>query len=1399
MKLPDRFISCRLYLILALSFTLSSHVFSQVTIVPGTNISLTPLQFVETYLVGTGVTVSNAMYNGSASPLNVLRSPSNTKDQIGNFTASGAALQSLGLAGGIMLSSGKVQHASKAVLPGGLANFTSNSGSDPDLTQLAGIGSEDKSILEFDFVPLTDVVSFRYVFASEEFDAYCYQFNDAFGFFINGPGIPPGPYGGAQNIAYLPETIQTVTINNICVSDSGSLSGVYSWWNGDGPVFNYNRFTHVYTASIGVVCSQTYHLKLAVGDAFDKQFDTGIFLEQNSFSSNNFTGSASFSNPLTGQNLVEGCSNAELVYEIPAARSTDLTIALNINGSGTAAQADILPNPFPTTVVIPAGQLQSAPISIVAVADGLPEPAENLVIDASTTVCSITNLVTHNFHVNNYDPFSVSLNNVSVCLGMPVSLNAVVSGGQPFLPGNDFHYTWSNGETTSSLVLLLPAGQSTYTVTVTDACGQVVIQQATVDVLTNPGPAGTLAGISSVCTPATGLTYNVPVIPGAVSYLWTLPAGAVITSGNNTNSITVDFTAAAVSGNISVKGHSDACGDGTESSMLLTFNASPEPAGPISGTSVICQGAPATTFSVAPLLLATDYDWTVPAGVTIVSGAGTKLISCLFTVSAVSGNITVRGHNADCGYGASSSLFITVNQLPGDAGQISGPPVICTPAGGQAYAVPLISGATSYLWTLPAGVSVASGNNTNAITADFTTAAVSGNMRVRGHSNDCGDGAESFLPLTINPAPESAGNISGPAAVCQGAGTVSYSIDALDFTTDYDWIVPPGVTIVSGAGTSLISCQITPLAVSGTISVRGHNPDCGDGSASSLPVTVNSSPGDAGPVTGPQDICTPAAALTYSVPVIPGADSYIWTMPPGVSITSGINTNTITVDIGTSASSGNISVKGHSIFCGDGAEALLPLTINPSPSPAGTISGAASVCQGQATVVYSIVPLNFTTDYDWTVPPGVAIISGAGTSAITCQFTTTAVSGNITVRGHNAACGYGLAATLPVTVVPLPGDAGTIASASGAEVCQGETGVGYVISSIPNATDYIWTYTGTGAALTNNGTSLIVDFSSSATSGMLLVKGHNPCGDGVQSPLFPITVKAKPEVIYSACHTIKTTKNGRPIILKGGSPTGSGGVYSGTGVFMMSPGQYVFDPSASAVIGGTATAGSNNPVTYNYTNSQGCSGQQSTSIAVFQSNENDPCPGMLTDHRDGKTYPTFLAGSGANLRCWMAANLDHGTYTDHSAPQTDNCAAEKYCENNQATQCGIYGGNYQWGEVIAYNGSATFQDICPAGWHLATSSEWDQLITGSLGNGIAGSTLKDMQAATGFHGLTGGISYLNSLWAFTSGTITATMFWTSDALADGRAVARGLNSINPSVSSYPSSRANAFSVRCVRN
>jgi hypothetical protein len=173
-----------------------------------------------------------------------------------------------------------------------------------------------------------------------------------------------------------------------------------------------------------------------------------------------------------------------------------------------------------------------------------------------------------------------------------------------------------------------------------------------------PVAAGTIVGQATVAQGQSGVTYMVPAITNATSYVWTLPSGATGTS--TTNSITVSYSKTAVSGSISVFGR-NANGDGAASTLNIVVNPLPKVAGAITGYSVVCQGEKLVSYVVPPIDNATSYVWSIPSGCTGSSTTNTILVN--YTSVSVSGNISVHGKN-DWGAGDSSTLAVTVHQVP---------------------------------------------------------------------------------------------------------------------------------------------------------------------------------------------------------------------------------------------------------------------------------------------------------------------------------------------------------------------------------------------------------------------------------------------------------------------------------------------------------------------------------------------------------------------------------------------------------------------------------------------------------------------------------------------------------------------------------------------------------------
>lgn len=185
------------------------------------------------------------------------------------------------------------------------------------------------------------------------------------------------------------------------------------------------------------------------------------------------------------------------------------------------------------------------------------------------------------------------------------------------------------------------------------------------------------------------------------------------------------------------------------------------------------------------------------------------------------------------------------------------------------------------------------------------------------------------------PEPDNAGNISGITLICNEQNGVIYSVEPINNSVSYLWTLPEGASGSSNSNNIVVS--FSNLAISGLITVKGKNL-CGiSGDPSIISITVKKTPENAGSINGISVVCQGQESVAYTVSDIDNATDYIWSLPPGATGTS--NSNNISIDFGTNAISGNITVKGRN-SCGDGVEAVLTVDVNEKPeTPVITIEG----------------------------------------------------------------------------------------------------------------------------------------------------------------------------------------------------------------------------------------------------------------------------------------------------------------------------------------------------------------------------------------------------------------------------------------------------------------------------
>jgi gliding motility-associated-like protein len=451
---------------------------AQLTVVGG----LTATQMAN-IIAGPGITTSNAIYTGPAI-------------SSGSFNGSAS---NIGITSGVLLTCGDIN---MAIGPNNLGSqgVDNLAPGNSDLDGIAGASTYDAVELEFDFVSQSSNVSFRYVFGSEEYPEWVNSgFNDAFAFYISGPGIP-----GSVNIGVVPSTSLPVTIDNI---NSGTNSQYYVN-NAGGTTIQYDGFTRVLTATKPVQACETYHLRLTIADGGDGIYDSGVFIEENSLISNVVQISAS---TVTADSTAwEGCSDAIVNFTLGTLSPSPTVINYTIGGTATNG-SDY--NLLPGSVTIPANTA-SASFTITPTVDGTPEGLENVIISVQTSICGYDTIMVY---IDDLDPLTVTAyGDTSLCNGIgQATIYAIAGGG-----GGGYTYSWNNGAGINDTTTVAPGATTTYTVTVDDACGVSQVNDAvTVTIAAMPladaGPDVTYcAGDAVTLTAAGGTSYTWYKLPG---------------------------------------------------------------------------------------------------------------------------------------------------------------------------------------------------------------------------------------------------------------------------------------------------------------------------------------------------------------------------------------------------------------------------------------------------------------------------------------------------------------------------------------------------------------------------------------------------------------------------------------------------------------------------------------------------------------------------------------------------------------------------------------------------------------------------------------------------------------------------------------------------------------------
>ena len=822
------------------------------------------------------------------------------------------------------------------------------------------------------------------------------------------------------------------------------------------------------------------------------------------------TGIVGFGNLQIGEACTAPSINTPVVNNITCNGSTDGSIDITTtggttpftyawsNGASTEDISGLAVNTYTLNITTPGGcAVSSGPISIT-------EPA---VLNAT---------------VNSTDVTCNSAANGTITISSP-------AGGY-----GTYEYSINGGGTWQGSGSYTGQNPGTYNVQIRDAAFNtcVVVLNSSL-IITEPAavPAPVSGGDQTVCSDGNPLQTLTATATSGFSIVWydDPSAGSVVPVPELVGPGSVIYYAEANDG---------LCSSLTRTAVTLTINDRPATPGAISGPVDACplvnQVTP-TNYSISAVPTATSYTWTVPVGVTLVSGQGTTSIGVTFDNSFALTNslFKVTATNA-LGCASDISSLEVEKLVPAIPGTISGPTDACQYTGQPTtatYSISPVANATSYTWTVSSNATLVSGQGTTSVEVSFASNFTSGSITVTANSN-CGNRAPRSLSVgRLTPAAPA--SISGPTDACPYIGTitqVAYSIAPVAYATSYIWTVPPNTTLVSGQGTTSILVTFNTGYVSSNMKVRAVS-NCFTTGDRQLLVT-GSTYNAPGAISGPTNACAfigfPGDA-TYTIRKVINATQYIWTVPTGATITShpgglGVNDTIITVAFNNSFVSGT-SIQVQSAGCVPSAPKSIVIS-RVAPVVPGLITGPTNVCEYMispsnptgTTATYTIRRVTAATSYNWTAPANATITghpggAGINDTIIEVTFNSTFTTGSFTVAASSV-CGTSSNRSLVVTKLS-PGSPSVIDIIQ-TITCPTRQYTYSLAYMPPNATAVNWTIPPAGTLISGQGTtSITVSYPATTIAGTVTATPVNNCGSSstrvlnIKLPACPLPRAAK--------------------------------------------------------------------------------------------------------------------------------------------------------------------------------------------------------------------------------------------------------------------------------------------------
>ncbi len=878
--------------------------------------------------------------------------PLGQASQIGTFTN---GQTNIGINTGVIIATGDIN-----VAPGPNNQDNASAGygistPDPDLAGLTAGALYDRAGFEFDFRPTQSQLVFQFVFASEEYCEYVgTQYNDVFGFFISGPGIP----GGQQNIALIPMTNIPIAINNV---NHQSYSGYYvnnqpatsndlcGQQPATGPAVNevqYDGFTRRFTATANVIPCETYRMKLKIADVGDGVWDSAVFLQAGSFSAGgNVTAEWEVNGSTDVDRVYEACGTVRIRFK---RRGVNLTAPLSVTYTiGGTATNGVDYTGLPPVAIIPAGQTEVV-YTVNILNDAILEGEETIILTINNS-CSCEKseptLIILDLPVLEAVP-----DTVTICGSGAATVGVTAIDGVP-----PYTYQWQNGSTEPTTTLFV--GTSTNVrVTVTDACAKTKVVTARIHV--RPLPiAQLLPPAPVICGPGQSAQIR-------INFIGSGPFNLEYKINNVVQPTIYDITENPFFLTVNQPGlyqihmveDSMGCiGTGQGALQIKLSDLA------LSGTATNVQCATSANGSIQTLVTGGQspysYTWSGPTPIPPNTANPTNLTAGTYTVTVTDAAGCTRTR---------TFTIIAPNPLTPAVAGVNGTNCYNPNSGSIDLSISGGFPNYTYLWSNGAQVQDPSGLSAGTYTVTVTD------------QSGCTNTASATVP----------GDLSPPTAVIAPPGVLTCAVttqtlDANGSSTGanftYQWTASAGGNIVSGANSP------TPVVNQpGTYTLRVQNTANGCTSTASVQVMADRTPptASAGP---PQTITCAITNVTLDGTASSSGPNftYQWTAGPGGNIVSGANTTTPLVS---SPATYTLLVTNTQNGCTSTSNVVVglnntPPTVSISAAPPGILTCTNS----QVTLNGSASPAGGNYSYQWTTLNGDIFSGQASQSAIVTE------------------------------------------------------------------------------------------------------------------------------------------------------------------------------------------------------------------------------------------------------------------------------------------------------------------------------------------------------------------------------------------------------------------------------